>query len=239
VSGIELIEAVSPRDAMLHDDSEERRAYYFWVGEDAIRVIRLALHGAQRRPRGMKEILDLPCGHGRVMRWLRATFPEASLTACDLDADGVGFCAETFGARPVLSSADPEDLALGTFDLIWCGSLLTHLRPGDWDRWLSLFFRSLNPGGVLVFTTLGRRAIEMMVDGSYDHGMTVEQIEGLRGGALSLGQGFAAYPHHPDYGIAVARPGHTVGKLGSFRLVNYTEGGWAQHQDVVAVTRPA
>ena len=86
----------------------------------------------------MSEILDLPCGHGRVMRWLRATFPKASLTACDIDGDGVSFCAETFGARPALSSTDPEDLVLGTFDLIWCGSLLTHLRPGDWDRWLSI-----------------------------------------------------------------------------------------------------
>ena len=51
MTGIEVIDAISPRDRMLHGDSDEKRSYYFWAGEDAIRVIRLALNGAQR-PRG-------------------------------------------------------------------------------------------------------------------------------------------------------------------------------------------
>ena len=46
-------------------------------------------------------MLDFACGHGRVMRTLKAAFPDALLTACDIDRDGVDFCARTFGAAPV------------------------------------------------------------------------------------------------------------------------------------------
>ena len=38
-------------------------------------------------------LLDLPCGHGRVMRYLRAAFPRAEITGCDLLRDGVDHCA--------------------------------------------------------------------------------------------------------------------------------------------------
>src|SRR5262245_38284150 len=75
-----------------------------------------------------ERVLDLPCGHGRAMRGLRAAFPEAELTACDVNREGVDFCAERFGAVPVYSDPDPERIPLeGTYDLIWVGSLLTHL----------------------------------------------------------------------------------------------------------------
>jgi hypothetical protein len=66
------------------------------------------------------------------MRALRASFPEAEITASDIDGDAVGFCASLFGATPVLVSPDASNVRLaGDFDLIGSGSLLTHL---DADR---------------------------------------------------------------------------------------------------------
>ena len=80
-------------------------------------------------------ILDLPSGYGRVMRFLKAEFPEAALTACDVIREGVDFCARTFGARAIYGKEDPSELELDErFDLIWCGSLLTHVDEENWGR---------------------------------------------------------------------------------------------------------
>ena len=48
-----------------------------------------------------RRILDMPCGHGRVTRVLRARFPDAAITVCDIDRDGAGFASDRFGARGV------------------------------------------------------------------------------------------------------------------------------------------
>src|SRR5690349_8568241 len=114
---ISVIEEISPHDEMYGGDPER----YFKVGQSAIDFIQPAL-----RATGLpapERILDLPCGHGRVLRFLKAVFPNAELVACDINRDGVDFCAETFGARPVYSVDDARRVELpGTFDLIWCGS---------------------------------------------------------------------------------------------------------------------
>jgi SAM-dependent methyltransferase len=136
-------------------------AGYLAVGESALKAIRLAQLAA--RVPDFQAILDLPCGHGRVLRWLRAAYPGASLTACDILADGVEFCRDAFGAKPVYShrrieaSAFPE-----SYDLIWVGSLFTHVDVPDWDHLLSLFDRLLRPDGVLVITTHGELVAERM-----------------------------------------------------------------------------
>ena len=109
--------------------------------------------------------LDLPSGHGRVLRWIKAEFPDARLGAGDIDHDGVDFCAATFGATPVYGREDPADVEIDApYELIWCGSLFTHLPPERWEGFLDLFERALAPGGLLVFTTHGRRIAERMRD---------------------------------------------------------------------------
>src|SRR5438552_19193144 len=96
-------------------------------------------------------MLDLPCGHGRVMRFLKATFPHAQLTACDLNHGAVDFCAMTFAAHPVYSELAVPSIPLrGKFDLIWCGSLLTHLRKEMCAEFVAMFQRLLESGGLAV-----------------------------------------------------------------------------------------
>ncbi|HET6573563.1 MAG TPA: class I SAM-dependent methyltransferase, partial [Fimbriiglobus sp.] len=143
---------IHPDDGMLLP-VPEGPDHYFGVGRSALRAVTAALLAAGAP--APRRILDLPCGYGRVLRALRAAFPDAAVTACDLNRGGVDFCA-TLGAAPA-DSADPIDRAgiTGPFDLIWCGSLLTHLdRPG-WDEFLTFFHRVLAPGGVCVVTTHG------------------------------------------------------------------------------------
>jgi SAM-dependent methyltransferase len=142
---------------MMYADDREN---YFVFGDAAVRCIRLAMNATERTTFG--NILDFPSGHGRVLRTLKAAFPEARLTACDMDRDGVDFCAETFGAKPIYSVEDPGRIELpGQYDLIWCGSLFTHLNAPRWQGFLELFEEALRPYGLLVFTTAGRYTAEM------------------------------------------------------------------------------
>jgi SAM-dependent methyltransferase len=146
-----VIRTVSPDDDMFDRSLDE----YIETGREALRLISLAALAVPKT--GFQRILDLPCGYGRVLRVLRAAFPRSEITACDLDKRAVDFCAETFGAVTAYSDRDPSRIMLsGQFDLIWCGSLLTHLDVDHWTGFLDLFERVLAPYGVLALTTHGR-----------------------------------------------------------------------------------
>src|SRR5262245_895416 len=113
---------ISPNDLMYRSDPN----FYFYWGRSAVRAIWSVLAAVEKRD--VRAILGLPCGHGRVLRVLRAAFPTARLVACDLDTDGVEFCAATFGAEPIYAHESPARTRIDDqFDLIWCGSLFTHL----------------------------------------------------------------------------------------------------------------
>src|SRR5712691_11392714 len=114
---------ISPGDGMYTGEG----AHYYKVGLSAIRCIEEAIDAANFTI--VKRVLDLPCGHGRVLRFLVQRFPEAKFTASDLDRKGVDFCAQMFGAEAVHPEQDLDQFSLERqFDLIWCGSLVTHLN---------------------------------------------------------------------------------------------------------------
>ncbi len=227
-----IAQEVSPDDSMYAGD----RDHYFNVGQSALRCIRLALVSAQKTE--INRILDLPCGYGRVLQALKAEFPAAQLTACDLTHDAVQFCARTFGALPVISQQRARDIeSQQRFDLIWCGSLLTHLNSNAWSEFLGLFDTLLDPGGALVFTTHGRWVAERMRRGRYHYGLSEEQIRSLLADYDRQGFGYQNYGDAPDYGISVASPSWTCRQLETFstmRLVAYKEATWDDHQDVIA-----
>src|SRR5579859_3947897 len=123
---------------------------YLAIGRSAIHVIDSALT-ATHSPEPL-DILDLPCGHGRVMRHLRHRFPEARIVGCDLLRSGVDFCADRYGATGVYSTKDPASIPVeGLFDLVWVGSLLTHLDAPLWRPFLDFLAFRLSPSGMLIF----------------------------------------------------------------------------------------
>ena len=218
------------------------------MGESAIDCIALALHGAGRPAASVERILDLPCGHGRVLRYLRGVFPRAEITACDLDRDGVEFCARRFGAIPVVSEKDPERIPIApeSFDLIWVGSLLTHLDAPYWDRFLATFRRFLRPGGVLVFTSHGRGAHERMRTGhaggvAFSFGIGDRRQARVVADYAGRGFGYAPYPDQDGgYGVSLATPAWVLRRLeavGELRTVLVSEQRWADFHDVFACVR--
>ena len=55
---------------------------YFTAGRDALRAVRMAMLAVGLDD--VKNALDFGSGGGRVLRYLKAAFPNAGLTACDI-----------------------------------------------------------------------------------------------------------------------------------------------------------
>src|SRR5205085_9800968 len=99
-------------------------------------------------------------------------FPDARVTACELLPDAVRFCAETFNAIPAQSAYELDTLTLGArYDLIWCGSLATHLDARRTRALVRFFARHLAPGGLLLFTTHGESVAGRIYDLADFHGL--------------------------------------------------------------------
>ena len=166
---LEYSTVIAPNDHMWITGKQ----WYFHVGRSALDCIKSALTTAHIAP---TSILDLPCGHGRVCRMLRALFPDAHLTACDLDRDGVDFCAAQLTRRRFIRTRiSAASASTNALNLIWCASLFTHLDRQKWPDFLGFFTEHLSPDGVLVFTTHGRQPIQWMQEGFFDYGLGREK----------------------------------------------------------------
>ncbi|MGH9871110.1 MAG: class I SAM-dependent methyltransferase [Pyrinomonadaceae bacterium] len=235
----ELLIKVSARiyynDGMYHGDG----AHYFKVGLSGIACINEALKCADlKSPRA---ILDFPCGSGRVLRFLVQRFPEAEITACELERGPVEFCVRTFGARPAYSSLNLDEVSLDRkFDLIWCGSLVTHLNESGIVALIRLFQRHLAEGSLLIFTTHGDFVPVRIVAREFDYGLTAEQIDRIGIDYPLTGYGFENYPGEKDYGVSLTSPEWVRARAreqGGLREVFFKERGWDNHQDVFGFVR--
>jgi 2-polyprenyl-3-methyl-5-hydroxy-6-metoxy-1,4-benzoquinol methylase len=225
---------ISTADSMFNGDVER----YFLVGLSALHAVENVL---QKCPSlTVRSILDFPCGWGRVGRYLSARFPGTKITACDLMTDGVDFCAKKFGMMPVYSQLDFEKINLGQkYDLIWCGSLVTHLNAKDNPKLLRLFDRHLNDNGVVVFTTHGDYVADGVTAGTHPwfpiHRETAQKaVESYR----TDGVAFISHPGQSaeeQYGYSITSPTWIRSQCRSFenwREVLFQPRGWDNFQDV-------
>ncbi len=240
----ELLERVNDRvhfrDGMYAGSGE----HYFTAGLSAVECLDDVL--AHAAPRRIERVLDLPCGYGRELRFLVLRFPGATFTACDIQPGAVDFCAAEFGAEPAYSKPHLGEVSFAAdFDLIWCGSLVTHLDAAATRELIGLFARHLRPGGVAVFTTNGDHVARLMTEEGATYDLPPEYVKRITDSYARTGQGYHDYPRgqgyfdfHPEgrgYGVSLtshAWVGEQARLAGGLREVYFRERGWAGHQDV-------
>jgi SAM-dependent methyltransferase len=98
--------------------------------------------------------LDFGCGCGRVARYL-SVLPEVQrLVGIDIDGEHIAWCrrhlAGDFDATP---AQPPTRLLSASFDVVYAGSVFTHLDDGRQRAWLREIHRLLTPGGLLIAST--------------------------------------------------------------------------------------
>lgn len=186
--------------------------------------------------------LDLPSGFGRVLRFLKVLFPDSEITAGEIQSDALAFCQSAFGVRTFQSSADVKSLSLPRkFDLIWSGSLITHLDETATSRLLSFFHRHLAEGGACVFTAHGVTPAERIKTSPNAFHLTDEAREKVLRGYQTTGYGYADYSSNAGYGISVtshARIMDLARAAGSWEPILNIQDGWHDIQDVYAFGKP-
>jgi SAM-dependent methyltransferase len=236
-----LLRAVSlkvhPKDDMYAGGAADA---YLYTGISALRCIEAA-RAQLADPMPVRRVLDLPSGFGRVLRYLRLRFPNARITAAELMPEAVTFCAQTFGVHAVQSHVDFDQVNLpGPFDLIWCGSLFTHIDALHAQALLNFFHSQLAPGGLCLVTTHGCTSKKWIHDGVTDYGLSSDALATLLASAEQDGYGYADYTGTPGYGISIvdqARFLSMAQAAGNWRHLLFLESGWVSHHDVYAFTK--
>jgi SAM-dependent methyltransferase len=215
--------------------------HYLHVGLSALRCIEKALDASPQEG-AIRSILDFPCGYGRVLRFIRARFPDAAIAAGETNLAALDFCEEEFQARPVVSTEKFSDVERsGPFDLIWCGSLLTHIPEEESTELLRLFFDSLAPGGRCVFTTHGEVMVKEIGNQSKTRALTKSSRNRILSGYAKEGYGYADYRGCAGYGLSLStceRIRTMAREVGQWNEVMCWESGWDNRQDVFAWAKP-
>lgn len=235
-----VITDISPGDTMYVQGSER---HYFKAGFSGLESIVDALSWARKGSEEIRTILDLPCGCGRVLRFIRAFFPEAEITASEIDENALDFCSTRFGVHTLRSSHDftriPRERQ---YDLIWCGSLFTHLDQDRTKDLLKFLYDSLKEeGGVLVLTTHGRYPATVLSSMTSDepdpYGLSLQQRRSLLKSYAATGYGFSPSSGPSKYGISFIKPSWMTGiieEYGDLQILAFKEKTWDDHQDVFA-----
>jgi hypothetical protein len=230
---------VSPDDVMYQGND----AHYLSAGASALNVILAVLTVADAPV--PKNVLDFGADAGRVTRWLRAAFPGAEVHTCDLHDADMRFNERAFGARTWTTGTDIGVLASppSSYDLIWIGSVATHLSAQNSERLLDKMLTWTNPGGIVAMSLHGRfvsksykRQCEMM-GFPYIYEQAWTTITALY---EETGYGYADYEGQDGYGISLTKlswAAALVERREGIRLVTLAEKVWDNHHDVLAVQK--
>jgi len=114
-----------------------------------------------------KRILDFGCAAGRMIRCL-PELTQAELWGVDISAEHIQWCINNLPMHFAVSSIVPhlpfEDRF---FDLIYCGSIFTHIEDNR-ETWLLELARILKPGGVLYLTIHDEHTLKLFETGYKD-----------------------------------------------------------------------
>ncbi len=227
-------------DQMLKSDLPADVSHYLHTGLSAVENIAAALQATSSTLADIRALLVLPSGYGRVIRHLVQIIPPERVTACDIDRQAIRFCASEFGVTGLISDSDFRRVHFPQhYDLIFIGSLLTHLPPTACIDLLHSLVPVLAPHGQLVFTTQGITCLEHL--DWYGPSFKAAE-ERYRQSIADTGVAFMPYPGRSSYGITI----HTKPYIESLMvaqfpfsvsLVRFAERSWSAHQDVWAYVR--
>lgn len=222
-------------------------AWFLNSGRADYQIFRDALQKWAEQPLPELTLLDLGAGCGRVLTHFLPDGP--ALAACDVDPTAIRYLQKTFPAvqGAVNQSTPPLPFPPARFDAVYAFSVWTHLPVDLQDDWLVESARILKPGGLLLISTMGYRALKLLREGNNPleadwHSISDEELR--RRGAIyyeypifgqddELFSGISA-----SYGVAVHAPDYIRRAWsGAFDVLEIVEGAFRRHQDLVVLRK--
>jgi SAM-dependent methyltransferase len=202
--------------------------HYLFVGTSALEIISEAMLLARKT--SFRNLLEVPCGYGRITRHLVKFFSDSEIFVSEIDKVKQKFCASTFGVKEIGLPPDFSGDPACRFDLIFVGSLLTHLNASLCVNVLRYLVKALSERGLLIFTTSGRYATTVAAGAGHLEPRTLHNF---------LGKGFG-YEGSPSYGDSRMAPSwvlRTLESMPDVRVLGHKEQGWALLQDAFVIEK--
>jgi SAM-dependent methyltransferase len=203
-------------------------------GQRAIADMEAALGGVGTSLDAVRDLLDFGCGCGRVARPLTHRWPGLRVTGCDVDERAIDWCRQHVRAATfvVTGPLPPLPFEEHAFDVVWCGSVFTHLDEPRQDRWLQEMRRILRPGGLLLASVHGPDAWKRRVPP-----WTVARLR--RRGMLFVRTGADAGIHPAWYQVAWHTEQYVREHWDAYLGVRrYVRRGLDDLQDIVVAQKP-
>jgi SAM-dependent methyltransferase len=232
--------ARAPQDQMYEGDEPEywSMAHYLGTGMEATRLVKNSLALINRTPDDVKDILDFPCGYGRVLRHLKVGFPNSNIVGSEIFQSCLDFCSQQFDIDTFLSDKNFQITSERKFDVIWCGSLFTHITSKRFDQLINFFESQLKENGIMIFTLHGRFTRHHIDTIRYQ--LSRPRILQMKIGYETTGYGYTNYHDSDSYGLAFIKLSWLAkyfDKKPSLQIVGHYERGWDTIQDVMVIQK--
>jgi ubiquinone/menaquinone biosynthesis C-methylase UbiE len=171
-------------------------------GRNDIATLLNILENAGGSTQTLTKVLDLGCAAGRMLRH----YPSAKggeLWGSDINARHINWCQQNFG-EPfffVTNSTSPhlpfED---NYFDLVYCGSVFTHITDMS-DAWFLEIKRILRRGGYAYITIHDQHTLDVMFNKYKDHPLFQEfnaDVRQFYDKHVTGADGYAYFTMHSD-----------------------------------------
>ncbi len=163
---------LSPRSAKLYDHQVE---VLFGGGADAMRRQALVplYEFFKERPSRSARLLDLACGTGRFLTFIKANYPRLDVTALDLSPDYLALAREKLaswrGVEFLQAQAEDTGLPASSFEVVTCVYLFHELPPRIRAAVAAEIARLLKPGGLFVLVDSIQKGDRPEYDGLLDY----------------------------------------------------------------------
>jgi SAM-dependent methyltransferase len=193
----------------------------------------------------LQAALDFGCSSGRVVRVLRAAYPQTRWYGCDPNARAIAWAGGHLQGIEffVNDDAPPLPLAEGSLDLAYAISIWSHFSPELGLAWFEEMHRLIRPGGHVVCTTHGFTSVAFYAERCL---RTPRQSDEIVGALYRRGWWYA--PEfgeegdwgvvNPDWGTAFLSPEWLLTQLcPRWRVLEFAPGRNQDNQDVYVFQR--
>jgi SAM-dependent methyltransferase len=137
---------------------------YLETGRSNIETMLGILEGVGESPQTLTRVLDFGCAAGRMLRFYPHIPGRSELWGVDISAKHISWCQQNLSPPLLFAMATTsphlpfED---NYFDLVYCGSVFTHVSDLG-DTWLLELRRILRSGGYAYITIHDKQTVELL-----------------------------------------------------------------------------